>query len=175
MQGLKYSNLPQKIKRESIEKLYGNMLHASVSQLEKYSSCPFSYYLQYGLKLKEKEEPKIHTFDTGSFMHETIDEFFKIVKEKGIKLTEIEEDLIYEIVSKIIYNNLQLSKNFIFNTNAKNRILVQRLKKIVTKALKYIIQTLIYSDFTIKGTEVKFKPVILNLENGKQVEKKESI
>ena len=38
-----------------IDKLYGNTLKTSVSRLEKYSACPFSYYLQYGLKLKEKD------------------------------------------------------------------------------------------------------------------------
>jgi ATP-dependent helicase/nuclease subunit B len=51
-----------------------------------------------------------------------------------------------------------------------------RLKKIVAKALKYIIQSLIYSDFNIEGTEIefgkngKYEPIILTLENGKRVE-----
>ena len=167
---IEYSNLPQKIKEENIKKLYGDILHTSISRLEKYRSCPFSYYLQYGLKLKEKEEAKIHVFDTGSFMHETIDEFFKNVEEQGLKLSEIEDETIYEIVSKIIEENLKLSKNYIFNSTAKYKALVQRLKRIVSKALKYIIQSLIYSDFTIAGTEVEFEPVIYNLSNGKNVE-----
>ena len=170
LQGLKYTNIPQNIKKENIEKLYGGILHTSVSRLEKYRSCPFSYYLQYGLKLKEKEELKVHTFDTGSFMHETIDEFFKQVKERGLKLPEIEDDEIYRIVSEIIENNLKLNKNLIFTSNAKYKALVQRLKRIVSKALKYIIETLIYSDFNIQGTEVQFKPILLNLENGKKIE-----
>ena len=95
------------------------MLNTSVSRLEKYRSCPFSYYLQYGLKIKEKEELKIHTFDTGSFMHETIDEFFEIIKQEGINLPELEleEEKIFEIVSEIIDKNLKLSKNFIFTAN----------------------------------------------------------
>lgn len=176
LQGLVYTNLPQDIKKENIEKLYGNTLNTSVSRLEKYRSCPFSYYLQYGLKLKEKEELKIHTFDTGSFMHETIDQFFEQVKEQELGLAEIEEEQIYQIVSEIIEKNLQLSKNFIFSSTAKYKALVKRLKRIVSKALKYIIQTLIYSDFSIEGTEIefgkkgKYKPIILTLEDGKRVE-----
>lgn len=176
LQGLTYTNLPQDIKKENINKLYGNTLNTSVSKLEKYRSCPFSYYLQYGLKLKEKEELKIHTFETGSFMHETIDEFFEQVKEQGLGLAEIEEEQIYEMVSEIIERNLQLSKNFIFSSTAKYKALVRRLKRIVSKALKYIIQTLIYSDFSIEGTEIefgkrgKYKPITLTLEDGKKVE-----
>lgn len=176
LQGLTYTNLPQNIKKENINKLYGNTLNTSVSRLEKYRSCPFSYYLQYGLKLKEKEELKIHTFDTGSFMHETIDEFFEQAREQGLGLAEIEEKQIYQMVSEIIDKNLQLSKNFIFTSTAKYKVLVQRLKRIVSKALKYIIQTLIYSDFSIEGTEIEFgkkgtyQPIVLTLEDGKRVE-----
>ncbi len=176
MNGLTYTNLPQSINPKNIEKLYGNTLNTSVSRLEKYKSCPFSYYLQYGLKLKEKESLKIHTFETGSFMHETIDEFFEQIREQGLALAEIEEEKIYQMVAQIIDKNLELTKNYIFRSTAKYKMLVRRLKKIVTKALKYIIQTLIYSDFSIEGTEIefgkkgKYKPIILSLEDGKKVE-----
>ena len=178
LKGIEYTNVPEDIKKENIEKLYGSVLNTSVSRLEKYRSCPFSYYLQYGLKIKEKEELKIHTFDTGSFMHETIDEFFEIIKQEGINLPELEleEEKIFEIVSEIIDKNLKLSKNFIFTATAKYKVLVKRLKRIVSKALKYIIQTLIYSDFNIEGTEIefspkgKYKPIILQLDDGKKVE-----
>lgn len=176
MQALNYTNLPQKIEKENIDKLYGNTLKTSISKLERYRSCPFSYYLQYGLKLKEKEELKIQSFNTGSFMHETIDEFFKKVREENLQLAELEEDDILKIVSSIIDENLGQPKNYIFTATAKYKVLVKRLKKIVSKALKYIIQTIIYSDFSIEGTEIefgkkgKYEPIILNLENGKRVE-----
>ena len=176
IQALNYTNLPQKIEKENIDKLYGNTLKTSISKLERYRSCPFSYYLQYGLKLKEKEELKIQSFNTGSFMHETIDEFFKKVREEKIELAELEEDDILKIVSSIIDENLGQPKNYIFTATAKYKVLVKRLKKIVSKALKYIIQTIIYSDFSIEGTEIefgkkgKYEPIILNLENGKRVE-----
>lgn len=176
LQGLNYTNIPQDIQKENIDKLYGNTLNTSISRLEKYRSCPFSYYLQYGLKLKEKEELKIRNFETGSFMHETIDDFFYKVQEQKLNLAEIEEEQIQTIVSEIIDKNLQATKNLIFRSTAKYITLVKRLKKMVSKALKYIIQTLIYSDFTIEGTEVefgkkgKYEPIRLTLEEGKKVE-----
>ena len=176
MQGLNYTNLPEKIKQENIDKLYGNTLKTSISRLEKYRGCPFSYYLQYGLKLKEKETLKVQSFNTGSFMHETIDSFFKVVREEDIDLAEIEEDKILEIVSNIIDESLNLNKNFIFTATAKYKVLVRRLKRIITKALKYIIITIVNSDFEVSGTEVefgekgKYEPIILELDNGKKIE-----
>ena len=109
-------------------------------------------------------------------MHETIDEFFEYVRQEKIGLADITEEQILEIVSNIIDEKLKLSQNFIFTATAKYKVLVRRLKKIVAKALKYIIQTIIYSDFSIEGTEIefadkgKYKPIILQLENGQKIE-----
>ena len=176
LQALFYTNQPQELRKENVEKLYGNTLNTSISRLEKYRNCPFSYYLQYGLKLKEKEELKIHTFDTGSFMHEAIDKFFETTRKEDINLAELEENDIFELISKIIEEKLADAKNYMFTATVKYKVLVRRLKRIVTKALKYIIQTIIHSDFNIEGTEVefgqkgKYKPIILELENGKRIE-----
>ena len=178
LEGLKYTNIPKDIEQNVIDKLYGNTLKTSVSRLEKYSSCPFSYFLQYGLNLKEKEELKIQSFNTGSFMHETIDGFFEYVKNEKILLSHLleDEELIEQIVSKIINEELEMNKNVIFTATSKYKILVKRLKRIVTKALKFIIEGLVHSEFEIEGTEIefgqneKYKPIVLQLEDGKKVE-----
>ena len=166
----------EKIKQENIEKLYGNRLNTSISRLEKYKSCPFSYYLQYVLKLKEKEELKVQSFDTGSFMHDVINTFFEEINNSDIKLNSITDEEIEKIINRIINEKLLNESNYIFNATEKYKLLVQRLKRIIIKSLKYIIQSLVQSEFKLEGTEVefgengKYKPIILNLENGKTVE-----
>ena len=168
----------EKIDKNIIEKLYGNTLSTSVSKLERFAQCPFSYYLQYGLRLKEKEELKVQRFDTGSFMHETIDEFFKLVKEKNIRLPDFvtDETKIKELVDNVVEEKLEWGKKYSFVATPKYKILVKRLKRIVAKALKYIIEGLVYSDFNIEGTEIefgrngKYKPIQIVLEDGKKVE-----
>lgn len=178
LQGIDYTNIPENINKEIIEKLYGNTLNTSVSKLEKFAQCPFSYYLQYGLKLKEKEELKIQSFDTGSFMHETIDEFFKKVKEENINLAELvtDEEKIQQLVNKVIAEKLDMGKKYTFVATSKYKVLVKRLQRIVAKALKYIIEGLVYSEFNIEGTEIefgkkgKYKPIVIQLEDGKKVE-----
>lgn len=178
MEGLKYTNLPKDIDLKIVEKLYGNTLKTSISKLERYRSCPFSYYLQYGLKLKEKEELKVQNFDTGSFMHETIDEFFKKVQEEKIPLSRFleNEEEIKTKIDLIVEEKLNEGKSYRFKETSKYKVLVARLKRILTKALKYIIESLVYSDFKIEGTEVefdkkgKYKPIKMTLEDGKNIE-----
>lgn len=176
LRGIDYTNIPEKIQKTNIEKLYGNKLTTSISKLEKHRSCPFSYYLKYGLKIKPQEQLKIQTINTGTFIHEVIDEFFSTVKEKQIKLEKITDEDTETIVDKIIDDKLGQGKNYIFTSTAKYRVLVLRLKRIIKKALKYIIETLAQSRFSVLGTELefgekgKYKPIRLTLEDGKNVE-----
>lgn len=41
----------------------------SVSRLETYNKCPFSYYIKYGLKITEKREDTLQTSELGSLCH----------------------------------------------------------------------------------------------------------
>ena len=178
LKGLKYTNLPQNIDESIIEKLYGNNIKTSITKLEKYRSCPFSYYLQYGLNLKEKEELKIQSFDTGLFVHEIIDEFFKYIGNNKVKMSELilDDVKLSTIVEELMKNDLENGRNYLFKETYKYKVLVNRLKRILVKALKYIMESLVYSDFQIEGTEVefdkngKYKPITITLEDGKRVE-----
>lgn len=176
IEGLKYTNKPEKLNNENINKLYGNTLNTSISRLEQYRRCAFSYYLKYGLGLQDKSQFKIQSLDTGSFMHDVIDEFFEQVTSREIKLSNITDDEIEEIVTSIINEKLTLNRNYIFTQTSKYRILTHRLKKVILQSMKYIIQTITDSDFEVFGNEVefkngkKYKPMEIQLEDGKKVE-----
>lgn len=85
LKGLFYNNEPEKIEKENIQNLYGNELKTSISRLEQYKRCAFSFYLKYGLGLNEKSLFEVKSIDTGNFMHDVIDEFFEQVLRKKIK------------------------------------------------------------------------------------------
>lgn len=151
---------PEKISKDNIQRLYGNVLKTSVSRLEQYRKCPFSFHLKYGLKLKEKEDLKIKSIDTGSFMHDIIDTFFENVKDvKNIEDEEIEKE-----VNKIIDEKLLLSKNYIFTSTPKFIVLTNRLKKVVTESIKYIVYQVQNSEFNILANELEFTRKIGNVE-----------
>lgn len=173
---LTYQNEPEKIKKENMDKLYGNTLVTSISKLEQYQSCPFSYYLKYGLRLKPLEEYKMKSIDTGTFMHEVIDEFFHLLRERQIEIKDIEEEQMKSIVGEIIDEKLGLAKYYIFTSSDKFRVLTNRLKRVIMQSIKYIIEGLKNSDFEVFQTELEFKrgkeysPITISLEDGKKVE-----
>lgn len=176
IKAINYRNKPENIAKENIDKLYGNTLNTTVSRLEQYKSCSFSYYLKYGLKLRETNEFKLQMVDTGNFMHDVIDSFFKSIREKELNIKNITDDEIYKLIDEIIENKLLISKNYIFSSTDKYKVLTRRLKRVILKSMKYIIESLKESDFEVFESELEFKrgkdyePIKLQLENGKEVE-----
>ena len=57
------------ISQELAEELFGKMITTSISQIEKYNDCPYAFYLNYGLKVKERDVLTFNARDTGSFVH----------------------------------------------------------------------------------------------------------
>lgn len=68
----------------------------SVSQLEKYFNCPYSHYVSYGLKAREREIAELQSFDIGNIVHEVLEVFFKASDYNNIqeKITMILDRII---------------------------------------------------------------------------------
>ena len=160
MRALQYSNKAESIVKGNIHNLYGETLKTSISKMEQYKKCPFSFHLKYGLKLKTIEEYKIKSIDTGSFMHEVLDEFFSNINN----IEEISEEEIEKIVKEIIDKRLKLDKNQIFTSSPKFIVLTNKLKNTIIQSIKYIIYQMKNSDFKPIANELEFNKKIDNIE-----------
>ena len=156
LSGKDYTNKADKLSKENVEKLYGKRLYTTISRLENYRRCPFSFHLNYGLKLKEKNELKIQTVDTGSFMHEVIDELFRRMEENEIDVDALTDEDIKKLVDDIVNQMLISSRYYLFTSSEKYKLLTRRLKKVVYQAIIYIIYSLKNSDFKLLGHELAF-------------------
>ena len=167
----KFTNKAETLSKENMKKLYGKTLKTSVSRLEQYKRCPFSFYLKYGLKLKPQEEYTIKPIDTGSFMHDVIDSFF--TKVKNIKELEIQE--ILEKVEEIIEEKLGLNKNYVFLSSPKFVALTNRLKKVILQSITYIVEQIDNSEFNQEGHEVEFSRNIENVQITGKIDRIDSV
>ena len=171
-----YTNIAENISSQNVEKMYGKKLVGSVSKLEQYRTCPFAFHLKYGLKIKEKEEFEIQSIETGTLMHEVIDTFFAETEQQRVSVKSMDDKQIKELVNRIIDDLLQTSKYYIFSSTSKFRTLTRKLKKVVLESIQYIVYTLRNSDFNLYGHEIEFgntnryKPIVIELEDGKKVE-----
>jgi len=69
--------------REAVAALYGKVLNAGVSRLEKYAECPFSYFMTYNLKAAERKIYEVESVDVGSLFHAVLEKVSRALAEPG--------------------------------------------------------------------------------------------
>jgi len=156
LKGLYYRNTIEYQSQNMSKKLYGEKMNSSVSKLEKYVSCPFSFYLKYGLKARERDIYKLGVPDIGSFLHEIIEKFTKKVLKENIDLRTLEHEECNKIVSIIVDEVLANFRHNLFNSTGKLKRLSAKLKQLVMKTIWLITLHIKAGEFNIYGSEVEF-------------------
>lgn len=157
--GLEYTNLENNISKEKAKKLYEdnkNKISLSVSRLERYAQCPFAYYIQYGLKAKDRKIYEFTAPDLGSFMHEILDEFTNEIKEKDLKWSDLSKENCRNIINSLVDNQIKNNKSSILNSSKRYSYFTDRFKRILTKSVMVISEQMKRSDFEIYKNELAF-------------------
>ena len=71
------------VDRENIQKLYGAQLNLSASQVDRLAECRFSYFLKYGLRLKERKSASVDPAEFGTFVHAVLEQTGREIKTLG--------------------------------------------------------------------------------------------
>lgn len=175
LSGMFYTNQVDSISKEKAEKLYGTNPKMSVSRFEKYIACPFAYYVQYGLKLKERKMFNLTAPDIGSFMHKVIDEFCVEIKKNDIKWQDVDEKIRERIISDIVAREIGNNDNSIFNSSPKNAYFTGRIKRVLLKTSEIVTEHFKRGNFAPVGYEVSFEnggnypPIIVEIDGGRKV------
>ena len=176
--GLTYSNLVEKIPKETVRKLYGDdngRFIFNVSRLEKYAQCPFSYYVQYGLKAKDRKIYEFTAPDLGSFMHDILDKFTNKIRREKISWSELDKKRCAEIVNELVEDKLKSDENSILNSSKKYQYFAGRFKRIITKSVSVISEQMKRGEFDIFKSEFDFgdfkdsNPITLELPSKEKV------
>lgn len=67
----------EKIDPQAARELYGKLQHQSITRLERFANCPFSYFIAYGLKPERIEPFEFNRRDAGNFLHAAVNEFLR--------------------------------------------------------------------------------------------------
>ena len=178
LKGINYSNIGEEIPKDKLRKLYENdngNLRFSVSRLEKYAECPFSYFVQYGLKAKDRKIYEFSAPDLGSFMHEILDKFTNKVKNEKILWSELNKDKCKEIVSELIDIKLKEDNNSILNSTKRYKYFTDRFKRVITKSVSVIAEQMKRGKFEVFRNEFEFgsmdggEPIKIDLPSGERV------
>ena len=156
IQGKQYKNEELGLGKETARQLYELYRNYSVSLLEQYASCPFSYFVRYGLELKEREEYKVTSMQLGTIFHEVIDLFSKEATDHNLwkTLKDDERDLkIDALVDEVVAKY----DSDIFESNSRNRYMLHHIKRISKRTAWALQKQILRGDFNPAHFELSFE------------------
>lgn len=143
--------------RETAKALYGSVLSGSVSRLEQFASCAYSYFLQYGLGLKEREEYTFEDVDMGTLFHSVLERFPALLAEHGQNwfdfTKETGEQLLDQAIGEV---SVQYGDSVLFSS-ARYQYVVSRMKRILGRTIFTLQEQLRRGSFAPEYFEVSFQ------------------
>ncbi len=165
----------EKLSIESINKLYGKEIVSSVTKLEKYVSCPFAYFVQYNLEIKERKLFEITNIDFGNLFHNVLEKFINEVEIKKTSYDNITKEDISNFIEKNIDEMVKNIAGEVFFDTERNKYFIVRVKRISKKSLWALVEHIKAGDFKPAKAEVEFsnnkifKGITINLNNSKKL------
>lgn len=153
---LSRKNIPVRLEPELSEQLYGKELYLSVSQLESFYLDPYSHFLEYGLRLKERPEQELTPAGTGSFFHDALDQMFKSLVEQNVPLRELDPSKIQQITDQVLESLYSKEKYSILSVSNRMRFIRQQLARTIKQMAWALTQQSGRSGMQTRESEVLF-------------------
>ncbi|MEI7885289.1 MAG: PD-(D/E)XK nuclease family protein [Clostridia bacterium] len=173
--GLFHNNKLTKLSPKISKNLYGK-LHGSVSSLEIYAKCPFRYFVQYGLRPKERKIYEISLPQVGSLMHDVLAEYSKKLQQSNLRWQEIEVNEQEILLNELMENEIEKSSNnSILKESARYNYFTKHYVDIERRAISVLTDQLKLGVFSPRYFEIgfgenkEFPPLLLKLSNGEQL------
>lgn len=156
LNGLYHKNTPDQLKKDDIKVLFGDTLTVSVSSLEQYNSCPYAFFLEKGLRIKERDVKKVEAVDIGNLYHETLKDLAYILLKEQKELHELELETIESIVDERVNALARKVQREFFYDNERNQYLLKKIKTSLFNSIIAMRYQSEHSSFKVFAVEEKF-------------------
>lgn len=139
----------------SAKGLYSSDINITASRVDKYYSCKFAYFLQYGLRAKPRTKAAFEAPEAGTFMHYVLENVTRDVMAGGgfakadrEKLTYLTDKYVREYIDTVLEGFKDKTKRFVY--------LFNRLTKDALSIVLSMADELSCSDFVPLDFELDF-------------------
>lgn len=141
------------VSRDHVHSLFGKTLNLSASQIDRMAECRLSYFLKYGLRVKERKEITVDPAEFGTYIHAVLENTARCVQEMGgFHTVSLEETL--NIAHR--YSEEYAAQRFGQIESERMVYLFRRNIQELDMVVQELWQELKESDFVPVGFEVAF-------------------
>ena len=144
------------MEQQSVHGLYGKKLRLSASRVDTFYRCPYSYFLQYGLKAKQRRRAAFDAPETGTFLHDILEHTLQELKQNGMLEQKPDADTVKAIARKWIDEYVRENLGSLEEQTARFRHLFRKLTQLLDEILESLLEELAHSDFEPLDFELGF-------------------
>lgn len=160
----RYESLP--MKPQVVRALYGAVLHGSVSRFETFSRCAYRYFLQYGLKLKEREGYAFETRDLGTIFHAVMYTFAEELKKENYNWFNFPKEAAERMIDKAVEEAAAGFGDTVLYSTARQEYAISKMKRIMKRTVDTLQFQLKQGRFIPTEFETEFK---IELKQGQEL------
>ena len=127
----------------------------SASRMDRAQSCHFSYFMEFGLRARERKSAGFEAPQIGTFLHYLLENVAREVKERG-GFGAVEEKELHALVRQYIRQYTQEQIGDYDHKSARFRYLFSRLRQSAYAIVDAMAQELRSSDFVPMAFELAF-------------------
>ncbi len=146
---------PEKLSKDAVRAIYGDMVMLSASKLEKYNACAFSYFMNYGLLAAERDRAGIEPRSTGSIQHAALYEYFSELKAAEVDYSQITIDDCYKRIYSIVKDEALKSTELLYESSSYYKYVVTRMQGIAARTAWEVVKFYKSSKFRPMGFEIR--------------------
>ncbi|HEU5139569.1 MAG TPA: helicase-exonuclease AddAB subunit AddB [Bacillales bacterium] len=174
--GLFYKNKERRLSPQTSRNLYGDKIQASVSRMERFSSCPFQQFASHGLRLKERETFRLEAPDIGQLFHSALSLMADHVRNTRKNWGELSDAECERLAGQFVDGLIPKLQREILLSSNRHHYIARKLKSIVSRTATVLRDHAKASGFSPVGLELPFgpkeqiPPIQFELANGTKME-----
>lgn len=157
MDAVFYRKEEDSIGKAAARALYGTLLEGSVTRLERFAACAYAHFLQYGLRLQERETYGLQAIDMGNVFHDALKYFSDTVEKSGYGWFHVPEEKRTEWMEEALERALKDCAEKGLTEQASDAYVVERMKRIGQRTAWALLEQLKKGTFLPEQTEVSFR------------------
>ena len=136
--------------------MYGEDGTYSVTRLEKYAACAYAHFLQYGLRLKEREVYEFAAVDMGNLLHQAVELFARKVEKGNDGWFNLSEDVREQLSEECVEEVITDYRNTLLFDSSRNEYMIERMKRLVKRAVWAMTEQIQLGVFVPEKLEAPF-------------------
>lgn len=168
------SNVAERIDRGIMKKHIGDEMYSTVTRLQKYSACRYSYFLAYVLSLRERQISDLRSVDVGSIAHGLIEKICRNMDAENIGFDSVPDGYFKNVIDAAVDECIENIGKTAADLTKRQLYAVQRLKNVLLKCFEMIRRQFTESKFEPIGYEIVFSDenigcIEIGLPNGEKL------